>query len=373
MSASEPAAPRAHFVDLLRLVMSVQMIAGHTIDALLARELRAGPVFDAWTWVRGLTAVGFLVAAGVSFHLSSLSRWDAYREDRASRRRRARRALALIAIGYLLHAPAGALSGDPEVARRAIEEAQIVDVLQCIGVTLLALEAASAIAKSARAAVLLAAALAIATIALAPLAAALDCEASGARAACNYLSRTGGSLFPLLPWSGFVLAGVVAAALALPEGARTPPLRSAGRLALLAGLAIVASLALEIAWEPPRDPLTYSAWPPFSLARLAWVLAIAAALAAASHAITALPRALRTLAAETLFLYVTHLLALYGMGVGLSRWIGPTLAVGPAVLVALAMITASSFGALAWARWKRARDGLAPPSDPAVSRRAAPR
>lgn len=358
---ARPAA-RAHFVDLIRIVMSVQMIQGHTIDALLATGLRSGPAFDAWTWVRGLTAVGFLTAAGLSFHLSSLARWDAYRASPEARRRRVRRALLLIAIGYLLHAPAGALSGEPEVARASLEEAQIVDVLQCIGVTMLALEAIARVASRASHVVVAAAALAALAIALAPSAAAIDCTQAGpARFACNYLSRTGGSLFPLLPWSGFVTAGVVAGAIALPEGAATRGRTTALRLGI-ASLALVAgSLAARALGAAPVDPAAYAAAPSLSLLRLGCVLALAALLAAASARLEALPRALRTLASETLFLYVSHLLALYVAGVGLARVVGPSLGWPAASATAAAMIAASTGGALAWARRPRERLARARP------------
>ena len=343
--------PRAHFVDLLRLVMSVQMIQGHVIDALLEPARRSGWAFDAWTWVRGLTAVGFLVAAGVSFHLSSLARWDAYRADRAGRRRRVKRALMLIAIGYLLHAPAGVLSGDAEVARAAIEEAQIVDVLQCIGVTILVLEGIVLVAGSARNVVIASAVLAALAIGLAPLAAQVDCTEGGVRLLCNYVSRTGGSLFPLLPWSGFVLAGVVVGAIALPDGARTPGTRTAARLAIAAALAIVGSAVIDALVSRPGEPLAYSASPAFSLSRLGWVIALAALLALASHRIVALPRTLRMIAGETLVLYVSHLLMLYVAGIGLARVIGPTLPLGAAIAMAIAVIAASVAIAIAWGRW----------------------
>src|SRR5688572_31079092 len=61
---------RLSFVDGLRLVAAVQMIQGHTLDALLAPELRQGPCFSAWTFARGLTSTTFLFTAGVSFALA---------------------------------------------------------------------------------------------------------------------------------------------------------------------------------------------------------------------------------------------------------------------------------------------------------------
>ncbi|UJR81058.1 heparan-alpha-glucosaminide N-acetyltransferase domain-containing protein [Sandaracinus amylolyticus] len=354
-SAERKAPARAHFVDLLRLLMSVQMIQGHVIDALLADAWRTGRGFEIWTWVRGLTAVGFMTAAGVSFHLSSLARWESYRADRTARARRVKRAGMLIAIGYLLHAPAGVLSGDAELARRAIDEAMIVDVLQCIGVTMLLLEAMCVIARRASQVVLVSGGLAAAAIGLAPLAARIECEGSALRLVCNYVSRSGGSLFPLLPWSGFVLAGVVLGAIALPDGARTSGTRAGVRLAMGSVAIGAASVIVDALIARPSDPLLYSASPGFSLVRLAAVAMVAAVLAIASARVVALPRALRTIASETLFLYVSHLLALYVAGIGLARVIGPTLSLGAAITVAIVMIVACALGALAWVHIKARR------------------
>ena len=353
MSTEPGSAPpfRAHFVDVLRLFMAAQMIEGHTLDALLSEELRTGPVFDAWTWFRGLTAVGFLFAAGVSFSLSSLARWDAYRRGETGRRR-VRRALTLVGLGYLLHFPAAMFSADPGEAAASLAEAQRVDVLQCIGVTMLVLEGIAARARTPGQVVGTSAVLALALLAFAPVTATLDCRDSAVRFACNYVSRSGGSLFPLLPWSGFLLCGVVAGHALVPRGPRASGLGTAARLAGAAVVLALLARALE-GWMPaPTDPLLHAAWPPFSLVRLAGVLLLAALFATLTHRTRSLPLWARTLAGETLVLYVSHLLALYVGGVGLARTIGPTLPLGPALAVAAALAAFACALALGGTRWR---------------------
>ncbi|MDQ3036784.1 MAG: hypothetical protein M3Y87_30605, partial [Myxococcota bacterium] len=106
----------------------------------------------------------------------------------------------------------------------------------------------------------------------------------------------------------------------------------------------------------PSEPLQHSAWPAFSLLRLGCVVAIAALLAAATARVPALPPIVRTLASETLFLYVSHLLVLYVAGIGLARILGPTLPLGAAAAIAITLIVLCSAVALTWSRWKaRAR------------------
>ena len=106
-------AGRVVVVDALRLLATVQMVEGHTLDAVLALDLRSGAAFELWRWARGLTSVAFLFAAGLSFYLATVRRLDAHLASRAERRRRFTRGATLIGVGYALRAPLGALADEP--------------------------------------------------------------------------------------------------------------------------------------------------------------------------------------------------------------------------------------------------------------------
>ena len=337
---------RITFVDLLRLVASFQMVVGHTIDGLLREELRRGDAFDAWTSVRGLTAVSFMVAAGLSFHLSTLARFETHRGDPAAVKRRLRRGLMLVAIGYLLHAPLGALFGDVGAALR---ELAIADVLQCIGLSILALEGLTLLAKRPAHVALASAALALVLLALGPLGDAVV-PAGPLRPLLNYVSHRGGSLFPIVPWAGFVFAGVAAGAFALPDGARTDPATPAKRLALLAlvtlGLAALAS-PIDV------DGVSRNAQTAFNLKKLGAVFGVVAFLAALGARLPRLPRPAAVLASETLALYVSHLMVLYAGGVGLMRLVGHSLSLPAALGVAALMVTGTAAFGLLWHRAKK--------------------
>lgn len=330
-----------HAIDLLRLLMSLQMIQGHTIASLLDPEARHGALYEAWTFARGLTAVGFLVAAGASYHLVIGREADAASAGRG-RARRVRRALLLIAVGFCLRPPVGVLSGVPEEIAAALDAFFAVDVLQCIGVTLLGLEALRRFVPRPRMP-LAAALLAVCFIALAPLTASLEAEPP-MRWLLNWVSRRGGSLFPLFPWSGFVLTGVAL-------GAFVERTRQLGGALTLLGAGLLVALVgegLRGVW-PSVAPDDYYAWPPFSLIRLGLVLALLALLALSSLRVRRLPEVLTTLAGQTLVLYVVHLVVLHAHGFGLLALLGPTLSPAAAVGVALLLIAASTAAALAWA------------------------
>lgn len=339
MSAPSPR-PRVVAIDLLRLVMSLQMIQGHTIGALLDPRFAEGPVHAAWTFLRGLTAVGFLTAAGASYALAA-------RAPVRDPLRRARRAALLVAVGFLLRPPADALSPDPLLRAAAWDAFFAVDVLQCIGVTLLGLEAASRFAPRARTP-LVAAAIGAGVLLASPFLSPLSAEPQ-LRWMLDWVTRSGGSLFPLFPWAGFVWIGL---ALGPRIEASTEPRGALWLGALGAGLAALGHLAQG--WLPSVPPAEYYAWPPFSLERLGLVLVLFALLALVGRHLR-LPGWARTLAQETLVLYVVHLVLLHAAGIGLVHWIGPSLAPLAAVGSALAMIAVSGSAALGWAALRSRR------------------
>jgi hypothetical protein len=120
-----------------------------------------------------------------------------------------------------------------------------------------------------------------------------------------------------------------------------------------AALALAAWLSARV-WPPP-EAIEYHAWPALTFERLAIVVALTLALVLATLRVTRLPRFVTDLGGETLFLYVSHLLALYVGGVGLARWLGGQLDVRESVIAAAAMVLACSVAGLAWSARKRAR------------------
>jgi hypothetical protein len=246
-------------------------------------------------------------------------------------------------IGYALHTPIGT----------PLAQFLIVDVLQCIGVTLALVEVLAVSLRRASLVVVASGVLAVLCVAGAPAAASLD--ATGRFGVLlNYVTRTGGSLFPLAPYAADLLFGVVAGALALPHGARTPRRTTFTRLALLA-LLLFAAQALVVRFEVPREPQVDAG---FALLKLGIVVATCAGLVLVTLRVRRLPRMLETLSGETLILYVSHLLVLFPAGVGLVYLIGPVLSLPAAAVVALVLMAAASLLALAWHRRGAASKGL---------------
>lgn len=331
--ASKPA--RVAFVDVLRLLALLQMINGHSADSVLAAELRDGWVFERYCYLRGLVSVAFLLAAGLAYHLTTFARFESYLADAPARRHRVRRAAMIVGIGFLLRFPFGAFGDDPVARAAAWDTFSRIDVLHCIGASILLLELVTSLAPSARVARAVAAGLGVGLVALAPLGQSLAVTPSS-RWWVSWVSHGGGSPFPLAPWGAYVLLGAAAGGWILPVAAQATRSTPAKRL-LLAGLATGAVAYLATMLPGADVPRTSSA-PWFVLEKLAAVLVLLAALAWLCRDLAKLPAPLRVLTGETLTIYVFHLLALFWFAFSPHVVFGHTLSVGGAALVSLAMV-----------------------------------
>jgi hypothetical protein len=324
------------FVDLLRFVAAFQMLQGHTVSALLAPAYRVGNWYAVWSAARGLTSVAFLFTAGLTFHIANVRGATSVERDANALRARVLRALRLIALGYVLHLPVQVLwNSDPASVRSAMQRFVAVDVLQCIGVGMLALDALSAWLSPSRLAYACVG-LGVMLLGLAPVAGSWTLT-SLPRSLAAYLSSHDGSLFPLVPWSAHIFFGAACGASISRE-----PSRATGRLtALCVGLFGSAWL---LHFAPRAEATAEHVW------RLGWVVLVSALLCWLSRDRVRLPRWLQILGGETLFLYVFHVLLVYGDGFGLAGRIGAKLDPAAAVGAALAVVLTSFAAALAYRR-----------------------
>lgn len=372
-------AERLAFVDRLRGLATVAMIEVHVVNALLAPDFRGGRAFAALDFVNGLVAPSFLVAAGfslvrsfaispaVSFSLGSaglaLARSFAPGPAGLSLARsfaaglpaltwpeaptrwhlaagHARRAALLLVLGYAMHAshlPAALSAQGPERASAWAFFLQ-TDVLQLIALGLSSLALVAALVRSAR------------RYAAICLVAALACTWLGPEAhrhawgalpmpLATFFTERYGSPFPALPWAAFLALG---AAL----GASGPPASKPGAWARK--LCLVAALGLSLGALGALAPWplggAYERWtlsPSATSLRAGLVCLVAAGLASASHLGRSIERLLALFGRHSLFVYVAHIVLVYGRHpLSLRSLIGPTL--GPlGCLVAWAAVSVS--------------------------------
>ena len=130
---------------------------------------------------------------------------------------------------------------------------------------------------------------------------------------------------------------------------------------LAVGTWLLGKVLPAVPWTVVTAATHPSARPAFVVANLAAVLLVTLVLSVVCAPMQSLPRVLRIIAAETLAIYVFHLVVLFGFDVRLARRIGPTLELPQALAFAAFMIALTSTFALAWHQLKtwrlRRRDG----------------
>lgn len=128
------------FLDLLRAIALIEMIHGHTLDALLSPFQKKSLFWIFWQNIRGFTAPLFLFASGLSFSISTLNKKH-YLYFSEKLFTRLRRLIFIIILGYILHLPYFSFKKTfLKSSLSDLENFLNVDILQCIGMTLLILQ-----------------------------------------------------------------------------------------------------------------------------------------------------------------------------------------------------------------------------------------
>ena len=342
-------------VDLARVLAIMLMIQGHTLDVLLAPAYRHGFAFNCWVFLRGLTAPTFLLLSGFSFSLSTMRRWDSYLYLSSSVWRRLRRFGSFILLGYAMHLPGRSLQDFRMLDAAGWQSGLQVDVLQCIGLTLIMLQFLVLAAGSHRRFAMLAIGSAIFIVAVSPLVWAMDWSGHVPSFFAPYLNDRTGSLFPLFPWSAYVFAGAGAGCVWV-QCHSSRGLLLARTLSVGAPLLILTGLLLEYgAVRVYGNADFWRASPSLFLVRVGCVGVLLGIVRHVESTLRIPGRALHSLARESLFIYFVHVCVLYGSiwNPGIRQWSGASLPPLSALGWALALILSLTLLALIWNKAKR--------------------
>lgn len=332
--------PREVYIDAFRGLMVLGMVQGHVCDTLLTPAARAVALYVYQTVFHGTTAPGFLFASGF---VAGLPR--APLSLRASWRR-ARRLLFVLGTGYALHLPY--LSFRKTLQASPAEKAVLFacDALQVIAVTQLLVLVLQLLAG--RRWTRFAAALGLLILVAGPFVWASGVSERLPSFLGAYLDTRTGSIFPVFPFSGFVLAGTLAGA----SIGRSEPGRRRRR-ALVSGLALLAAgFLIALPLEGRVD--FWGVSPAYALVRLGGLLLLLRLVEGAADAGWPGIRALALLGHETLLVYVLHLYLLFGgvLGPPPLGALHARLGYGGALLVVLAMVPVLLAAAAIWRRIK---------------------
>lgn len=346
---------RLVFLDVARVLAILFMIQGHALDVLLAPAYRQGLLFDGWLFLRGLTAPMFFILSGVSFTLSTLRSWEDYLQPSWKLFQRLIRFAFFVLLGYAMHLPARSLRDFQYVDAAGWQGWFQVDVLQCIGLTLLSLQILVLLVRTPQRLARWGAGLGGAIILLAPLAWTMDWARYLPLPIASYFNSQTGSLFPWFPWAGYVFFGA-ALGYVLRQWPATP--RQFTRLFAAGGLALLVSGILLS--KPVMLLYTHlDFWktsPTLFLIRAGCVCLLLAFFSRVTPALSISQRAWRSLAQESLLIYFVHVCILYGSiwNLGLRQVIGSTLAPLPTLGWTCLLLLAMMLLAWTWNGFKRA-------------------
>ena len=385
---AKPMAQSARWLglDLLRFVAVCLMVQGHVFSTLLDSATKAEGWYPHHSFVHGYTAPMFLFGAGLAFGYTTFRKWDEHTRSRAAALKRFKRYGWLLIIGYGLHLPTLSLAGilqidDPARIARMLQ----VDVLQHIGVTLAICQALLLVVKNKRVFVAIIGLLGAASVFAAPWIWNIDLSHGPIPVGlAAYVNGSTGSIFPVLPWAGFTTAGIVVAYVVGVGGSATSvSAKVAWPFAVLATAFMLVPIVID-RFGPLPWP-AHNFWktdPLFFFWRLGNVLAVLALLCFVERFLSALgwlgevpttwagriaQRLLpwvKLIGAESLIIYVAHLVALHGSvlapGIKHGGWVDESgEGVGVAALITLGMMLAMLLLARVWTELKKQKTGFA--------------
>ncbi|SDS25612.1 Protein of unknown function [Formosa sp. Hel1_31_208] len=194
---------RLFFIDAVRAFAILMMLQGHFIDTLLDPIYRdeSNMIYQIWSYFRGITAPTFFTISGLVF-LYLLLRAKSKGEDYPRIKKGLYRGLLLLGIGYALRIDLfgwfrGEFNG----------YILVVDVLQCIGLSLIILIGCYVLFKQhIRFLSFFLFSIGCLSFLTEPLYRSVDLSHIPVVFA-NYMSKSNGSIFTILPWFGFTAFG----------------------------------------------------------------------------------------------------------------------------------------------------------------------
>lgn len=195
---------RLYFIDAIRAWAILMMLQGHFIDGLLDNAFRddSNLVFSIWKYFRGITAPVFFTVSGFIFtYLLINAKETGWKNPRV--KKGIRRGFELLLIGYLLRLNLFGL-----LQWEIYSSFFLVDVLHCIGLSILAIIAVYLLTVKYKKWILplVLVAVTIALFVFEPWYKATSFQFLPQWLA-NYVTKANGSVFTILPWFGYAAFG----------------------------------------------------------------------------------------------------------------------------------------------------------------------
>ncbi|MBI5476616.1 MAG: hypothetical protein HY964_07745 [Ignavibacteriales bacterium] len=302
------------FIDLYRAAVILLMLEGHVLRAFLPISTQRNTFFQLHEFFHGLSAPAFLFGAGLTFVVSTRKRWEAYHHWDPPLARRLRRFLLVILLGLALHLPYYSFRKVAlDLSQTEVLQLFQFDVLHCIGIGLLSLHGLIFFFKRESRFYSLVISTIIAVCFATPLIWDIDFLKYLSPFLSQIFNGNHGSPFPLFPYVGFLYAGVIVSwefSVAVEEKREK---KYFYWLTVVGMIFIIAGFVFD--WLPWYLYPTYNYWftsPNYFLVRLGSLMVIISAFWYFTQNLKNARKIFTVLGIESLFVYVLHLLVLYG-------------------------------------------------------------
>lgn len=362
---TQSASGRFDALDTLRCLAVLVMVQGHSFYVTLTHSEHGSDWYRWHNYLHGYTAPAFLFGAGLAFGYTTLSNrvaehgtWGPVLSKRLYRY------LSLFVIGYAIQLPPLGMA-TLDWSLQSVRVFLRAEALQHIAAALLFAQLLVVAVRRALPVVLLCAGLGVSIVLSGPVLSRVPLAEWGSPAIAAYMTGASGSTFPLIPWAGFVMAGIVVGAVVRQARQATTDAWVAVGFVTLGAAAVTTSLWLDTAWPDVFGEHAY--WkvsPYFFVRRLGWVLAMLGVFAgvdcvirrwSAETKVGSVRTWIRLISQQSLVAYVAHLVILYGSPFSpglrtiLSKNLGP---LGSSVVV-LGLFVALGGLLLFWTRLER--------------------
>ena len=333
---------RLYFIDAVRAFAILMMLQGHFIDTLLEAQYRddSNLPYQIWSYFRGITAPTFFTISGLIFTYLLIK---AKQKGNSKQRMKKGlvRGLMLIGIGYALRAPIFEwLMGEFRTY------VLVVDVLQCIGLSLILIVALYNITfKKTFIFSILTLIIGVIIFSTEPLYRTLEVN-NIPLVFTNFLSKANGSVFTIIPWFGYMCFGAFIATLFYKyverprfKIATVPGFFVVGLLLIFQSSQILKYLSYKLDFQLLLDVANYN----YLYIRLGDVLVLFGLFFLFEKYIKQ-PLILK-IGQKTLSIYVIHFIIIYGSftGIGLNTIIGKTLNPWQAIIGAIVFLSTVCF------------------------------
>ena len=327
---------RLHFIDAIRAWAILMMLQGHFVDGLLDPVFRdsGSNLYNLWLYFRGITAPVFFTVSGFIFTYL-LIRVQQLGFENPRIRKGIKRGLELLVIGYLLRLNLfGLLKGE------LYDAFFLVDVLHCIGISIMVIIAVYLLTSRQKSWVMPTTLLGI-TVSLfifEPIYSQWTYSWLPEMFA-NYLTRSNGSVFTIIPWVGYTAFGAFLSVLFKKYASHSNVYPTAIGLSAIAGIMLLYMSSPFFAYVSELGGISLFndiALNNYLFIRLGDVLIVFALFMVFRHYLTQ-PNLLR-IGQNTLSIYVIHFVILYGSFTGLGLYaffdhsLAPSIVIPGAVL-----------------------------------------